>query len=432
MIGSFAYQLIFMAGIATLVFNINPLMKFDGYFILSDLIGISNLRARADHEVKRQLKMRVLGVQGLQSSARNFRELVFLVAYGVAATTYGWFLMISIAGLIAMRLYVIGMILAAFQIGAALYRGGKGLYQYLWHDEEPASVRPRAKRVGWGLAVGVPVLATFFPVLSSQYVLGVVTAVTSTQLRVATPGFVEAIIDPVPDLVAEGQMLVRMRNIDVETLVSEARLGEDAARRAMHVMSRINAADEARQLQVAINAVANRSVAEKTRDELTLHAPHDGRLASVLPRQRIGTFLQTGEVIASIAQGTTQVRAWLNEEQLATSRLEVGGKVSVKIANDRTRTYVGTIHSVAPANKSKFEDLSLTTIGEGTIAYDPITGETLEQVFQLLIDLPELNSQQTLQGLSASVRIGRRYESVGRWTVRQTAKFVNSLFAGAH
>jgi len=262
--------------------------------------------------------------------------------------------------------------------------------------------------------------------------LGVVTAVKSTQLRVATPGFVEAIIDPVPELVTDGQILVRMRNIDVETLVSESRLGEDAARRAMHVMSQINAADEARQLQVVISAVANRAVAEKTHDELILRAPHDGRLASLLPRQRVGTFLQTGEVIASIAQGTTQVRAWLNEEQLATSRLEVGGNVSVKIANDRTRTHVGTIRSVAPANKSKFEDISLTTIGEGTIPYDPTTGETLEQVFELLIDIPELDSQQTLQGLSASVRIGRRYESVGRWTVRQTAKFVNSLFANAH
>jgi putative peptide zinc metalloprotease protein len=432
MIGSFAHQIVFMAGIATLLFNINPLMKFDGYFILSDALGIPNLRARALHEVKRQLKTHMLGIPALRSTASSRRERTVLITYGIAATLYGWMLMISIAGLIATRLLLVGIVLAGFQLGSSIYRGVVDLYRYLWHDEEAAAVRGRAKFVGCVLAIGVPGLVAFCPVPSSQYVLGLVTASKLTHVRVATPGFVESIIHPVPDSVATGQTLVKLRNVDVETELSSARLGELAARQAMHMMRQSAPADEARQLQIAIASVANRVVVEQTREELTLTAPHDGRLASILPRQRVGAFLQTGDVIASIAKGGTQVRAWLNEEQLATSRLDVGKKVGIRIVDDRTRSYEGTIVSVAPANKAIFEDFSLTTLGEGKIPYDPISGQTLEQVFQLLIDLPELDSHETLQGLSVSVRLDRRYESLGHWAIRHTTKFINALFTNTN
>ena len=61
-IGACAYQLIFMAGVAAVFFNANPLMKYDGYFVLSDLLGIPNLRSRSKREAMNTLKHYVLGL----------------------------------------------------------------------------------------------------------------------------------------------------------------------------------------------------------------------------------------------------------------------------------------------------------------------------------------------------------------------------------
>ncbi len=181
---------------------------------------------------------------------------------------------------------------------------------------------------------------------------------------------VDQIVDPIPEHVQAGQELVRLRNVDVETNALATQLSADAARRSMHLASRLSPAEEASQLQAALTEAANHAVAQQTRRELALSAPHAGRLANILPSLRLGTLVQTGEVVATIAEGATQVRAWLNEEQLATARLDIGSKVSLRLASDASRTFTGVIHSIAPANKAKFEDLSLTTVNEGSIPYD--------------------------------------------------------------
>ncbi len=262
------------------------------------------------------------------------------------------------------------------------------MYYYLWHADEVASCRGRAKLVGLLLAISVITLVALCPVLTSQCVSGVVSASRLTHVRASTPGFVDQIVDPVPEHVQAGDELVRLRNVDVEANALASRLSADAARRSMHLMRRLSPADEATQLQAALTEAANDNVAQQTRQELTLSAPHAGRLTYILPSLRLGTLVQTGDVVATVAQGDTQVRAWLNEEQLATARLDIGSKVSLRLASDAARTFTGTIHSIAPANKDKFEDLSLTTVGEGVIPYDPVTRETREKVFQLLIDVP--------------------------------------------
>ena len=46
---SLAYNIMFVASVSTVIFNVNPLMRFDGYYILSDLLEIPNLNQRAMH-----------------------------------------------------------------------------------------------------------------------------------------------------------------------------------------------------------------------------------------------------------------------------------------------------------------------------------------------------------------------------------------------
>ncbi len=89
-LGACAYQIVFMSGVATILFNINPLMKYDGYFILGDMLGISNLQARSVQEVKRVLKARVLGIEGQANSTADARDrLIFLAMASRATFTAG-------------------------------------------------------------------------------------------------------------------------------------------------------------------------------------------------------------------------------------------------------------------------------------------------------------------------------------------------------
>jgi hypothetical protein len=122
------------------------------------------------------------------------------------------------------------------------------------------------------------------------------------------------------------------------------------------------------------------------------------------------------------------VRAWLDEGQLNSANLKVGSTVNVRLADRASHNYCGTILSVAPANAAEFEDLSLTTSGEGDILIDPLTGVTAKSLFQIQVAVSSLNSENVHQEARAFLLVGRNYESIGHWLIRHIHKFVTSIF----
>ena len=426
-IGACAYQLIFMAGVATVFFNANPLMKYDGYFVLSDLLGIPNLRARSKRESMNTLKHYVLGL-ALDSRAANQTERISLLSYGVLSNIYAMTLMISIPLMLASRFQVLGLLIGAIQIGTTLIVVPKQLHEYLFRAAETESVRPRARIVGYALACGVPLLLLLFPVPTGVRIEGVVSAEQSTVIRAKTPGVVLA-VDSVPraDVVAN-QQLLSIENIDAKVAFQTEKAMADAALRSAHFVSRLDVTEGAKQQAVAAERQVTAKSARASAEELTIRAPHAGRLSYILPRRAIGNFVVTGDPVAKLVAGKTIVRAWLDEGQLHSANLKLGSTVSVRLADGASYNYRGTLVSVSPSNAAEFEDLSLTTSGEGEILIDPLTGVTTKPLFQLQIAVPSLDSENVHQEARAFLLVGRNYESIGHWLVRHTEKFVTSIF----
>lgn len=425
-IGSCAYQLVFMAGVATLFFNANPLMKYDGYFILSDLLGIPNLRVKATREVNALLQRRVLGMKS--PFTPNIKDRVTLLLYGVAATIYSTSLIISISALIAIRFHGIGLLLAAFQIGSMLFNSGKKLFNFLLHSDATAPVRPRARIVAGAIAVGVPLLLMLFPVPSRVRVEGVVSADLSSVVRATTAGVITSISAQVGTEVLEGTPLAQLENIETETVRLTEEIAASSALRSAIFVSR---EDPVEGVKLRLKAKQQERQAELARQEagkLTIRAPHEGKIAFVIPEYSTGAFVDIGEPIATVVSGQTIVRAYLTEEQVVAARVKAGEKVSVRFA-DQSASGPAEVISVAPAKTEEFEDLAVTTAGEGSIPVDPNTGKSQQPMFLLRVKVPEVNSDDALQDVRASLLIGRKYESLGSWLFRRTVKFTNSIFA---
>lgn len=426
-IGACAYQLIFMAGVATVFFNANPLMKYDGYFVLSDLLGIPNLRARSKRETLSTLKHYALGLEP-DSPAANQTEHISLLSYGVLSSIYATMLMITIPLMLASRFQVLGLLVGAIQIGTTLFVVPKKLHEYLFHSPETEPVRPRARRVGYALAIGTPLILLLCPIPTGLRIDGVVSAEQSTVLRAKTPGVVLS-VDAVPrtDVVAS-QALITVENIDAKIASQIESAMADTSKRSAHFISRIDLSEGAKRQAIATERQATANAAQASAEELTIRAPHEGRLSYILPKRAVGNYVVTGDPVAKLVSGKTIVRAWLDEGQLHTANIKPGATVSVRMADRASKNYRGTILSVAPANAAEFEDLSLTTSGEGDILIDPLTGLTSKSLFQLQIAVPSLSSEDAAQAVRASVLVGRNYESIAQWLVRHTHKFITSIF----
>jgi putative peptide zinc metalloprotease protein len=111
---------------SSLLFNGNPLLRFDGYYVLSDAIEIPNLAARSNQYLGYLVLKRVFGLKGVRQPVTARGEEPWFVCYGIAAFVYRLLVMFAIALFIAGRFFAVGVVLAlstlAMQVVAPVLR----------------------------------------------------------------------------------------------------------------------------------------------------------------------------------------------------------------------------------------------------------------------------------------------------------------------
>jgi putative peptide zinc metalloprotease protein len=104
--------------ILTLTINLNPFMRFDGYYILSDLLGIPNLQQRSFELARWFLRRFLLGADLPCPENLPWEQRALLIAYGYAVWAYRLFLYSGIALLVYHFFFkVLGLLLFAGEIG---------------------------------------------------------------------------------------------------------------------------------------------------------------------------------------------------------------------------------------------------------------------------------------------------------------------------
>lgn len=117
-VNSLAFCLMAVSFVSTILFNGNPLMKFDGYFLLTDYWGLPNLQSKSLGYLKYLFMNRVLGLTLVGSTAGDTRERTLYLTYGVCAFIYRVFLYTGIVAGVYFRFdKMLGIALALLALG---------------------------------------------------------------------------------------------------------------------------------------------------------------------------------------------------------------------------------------------------------------------------------------------------------------------------
>ncbi len=232
MVQALAFNVMFLASISTLLFNLNPLLRFDGYYLLSDGFDLPNLYSRAQSQVRHLWEKNVLGLPHALPPTEDRREAFWLTFYGVAAAIYRVVLCAGIVLFVAGRFLLIGVLMALFCVVAwLLVPVGRGLHYLV---TSPALDRRRLRAWGGVAAVaGVAiVLLGLVPLPRTVRVPGVVQASEHAWVVAEAPGRVAEILTPSGRTVTAGQGLLRLENpeLSLELEAARARLTEARAR----------------------------------------------------------------------------------------------------------------------------------------------------------------------------------------------------------
>ena len=169
------FNVMLVAGIATVLFNGNPLMRYDGYFILADLLEIPNLAQRGWEYVQYLVKRHAWGIEGVQSPAHAESEQSGCWAMRLAAAAYRAVICPWILLVVMDQLFIVGAVLATSALTVWLVLPCARFIRYLFTSPELAMPQAGALRVACGRGGRVAVLG-FLPAPDKRFADGIVEA----------------------------------------------------------------------------------------------------------------------------------------------------------------------------------------------------------------------------------------------------------------
>ena len=225
-----AYDGIFVASVSTIVFNVNPLMRFDGYYILSDLLDIPNLASRANQHLRHLVERYAFGVRRSESPAGSRSEAAWLTVFATTSGLYKVTVFTTILLVIADRFLLLGIIMAAVCAVAWVITPLLRVIHYLAADPRLERNRLRAGGVTVAAAALAAGLLAVVPVPNGFRAPGILQASVQGVIVNGVPGFVTRILVPSDSRVHAGEPLVQLSNPELDARLREIQAHMDESK----------------------------------------------------------------------------------------------------------------------------------------------------------------------------------------------------------
>ncbi len=435
-VNDLCFNLVMMASLTTIVFNANPLMKFDGYYILSDLLEIPNLYSEGQQHLQYLGRRYILGENVTSTLGWSARD-VFTRVYGIAAFAWRIFICASLVIAASMLFHGMGILLAI--VAVALWVGVP-IVRLLKHVGRPDGLQRYRRR---RLAVTMVAVGTIgFLVLGSVPWPGVKRAAAVVQyeplafVRASSPGFVEKIHVLSGQQVEAGQVIAKLRN---RQLVAEQHDLELAIKQSL-IKSRVfKQSDEMHSYQAEMEQLwsLQDKLSEKREqvDQLTLLAPVAGRVVARELSIRIGTYMQIGDELAAIGDETRkELQIAIPQSDHEPFLAQLGNPINVRISGV---VLTSELASVEPRATMKAPQESMYAALGGPLESRAVDSEQGGRTFELLaphftgvVTLSPTVARDLRVGQSGVVWFGRYQETVGSVLQRQLRKFLPSSLMG--
>ncbi len=404
-----AYNVMFVASVSTLLFNGNPLLRYDGYYILSDLVEIPNLQQRSRQYLYYLVKRYVWAVRNPQSPAHTPGERVWMVFYGLASTVYRVFICTAILLFVADKLFILGAVLAVAALVAwVLVPLGRFLH-YLLAGSELARVRFRAVGTTLLAAGAVAAAVGLVRIPDRCRVEGVVEPERLAVVHAATDGFVERFQPSGRQVTPEGEPLVQARNEDLVARRAglEAERRSAAARRDLARASNELAQAAIFEGQIAVLGDQIARVDEQLAD-LALRAPVAGEWISPDIERVRGAYLRRGDRVGLVATvDRPLIRATAGQQVAALLIQEGTPNVDIRVEGRPDLETRGLRRRILPAGQEHLPSAALGFSAGGSmeVVPDDRSGtRAAERFFEIEVELAAGGPVRLLPGQRVVVR----------------------------
>jgi putative peptide zinc metalloprotease protein len=342
-----AFYLMAISWLSSLLFNANPLMRFDGYFMLADRLALPNLMQRSSRYLQHLIFGRFFGFGTPRNPSRTHREERILVIYGIASGLYRILLGLLIAKVMHARFDKgVGTLLFVATIWLFVLAPLLRSIQLLWQQRSEIQLRPLRTGIAAFFALLILAIAVL-PLASHDVVPCVTFCPNAIQLTSPLNGeLASAELTQRSDLEA-GDSLLQLRVDDLEHALRVAQIDARiiAQQRAVIIARSPDSPELAKLAPEQAEALARTQHAEQDLAQATVQAPAQGRTLEWSPGLGPGRLVHAGEVLGRLlTDQDLAVQAVLTEAEL--SDIQVGDSAQVWFAAYPGRRFAARIEQV--------------------------------------------------------------------------------------
>lgn len=425
------YNVILIGGVSTLLFNGNPLLRFDAYYVLSDMVEIPNLGAKANSYVGYWIQKHILRIEDMYSTAGTRREAMWLWSYSIASFIYRLFIMVAIALFVASKFFIVGILIAFWSLYNMLILPGFKLINKIKASAILQRYHVRLVSFVSGTAVFLLLFLFVIPFPLMSVTEGVLWAPEESQFHVQTNCFISKVLVKQKQPVKKSQLLVRCESpeLEMEVKSSRARLSELKARQ------RASLTEDRSQYEIISDELARvkqeLAIALEKLEGLNIHAPLEGIVNLTNPQDLVGQFAARGRYIGYIQEEKTSVtRVVVSQDDINPVMNDLQG-IDVKLAEFTEETLPAVIKRGTPAATTQLPSRALSVEGGGSIILDPESRDggipvAYDNYFIFDIDLQQMRSKYI--GQRVYVRFHHTAEPVGFRLFRATRRLFLDQF----
>lgn len=407
------YQVLLFTGISALFFNLNPFLKFDGYYILSTYLEMEGLSERGNEYLWAWVRKHILRhpIEMPPASRRQRRILLTfstlaLIYRAVAITIF----VLLLRGIFTNRLgTAVGYLITASLLYLILRKRVRKTVPFVRAELRTAKERfmkwkiSREQMVGVAAVALVLIMPLFPDQVSTDFVLE-----PGAQARVhaAVPGLLSRVNVREGDRVQAGAVLAVLHNPDLEARAAilarqlmEAEHSLLAAQATNDTVAIGKFQQETRQLDAGLTDARTKLAG------LILRSPLAGIVTTPQVEQKTGAYVREGEEFAVVVD-RSEMRARVLVRDLDLEDVRLGALVKLKVRTDPFPTYSGNVEQIMPAAASDQPVAEPEKMERH--------GQELTNYFAVTLDIP--NSKGELrEGMTGNAKIfGRRNPVVYR------------------
>ena len=455
LLNNICLNVMFIGSASTVIFNANPLLRYDGYYILSDYLEIPNMGQKSRAALLSKLRATCLGLPALPRNYLPQQRQISFALYSIASFVYRWFILFVILwmltqifepyGLQFVGHYMITMSLLAL-FGMPIFK----LYKFFSNPKVREKVNPLRGLISAIALVALLLVIFLLPVpqyVSAPFVLRPV----GTTVYVKNPGtLIECKVSP-GQAVKKDEVLATLQNLESDTRLIQVEGQVKVLQKEVDLLSQIENFDTSQVQQLRTRSeqleTAKRQLKNEQRifDSLQLKAPSNG---IVLPPQKrahpnpdsnqlqiwIGTPLDQDNLNAYLLRDAEFCRiakpgryeAILEINQHGIDLVKPDQKVRLMFDEYQGQVFKSRVSAVAP-EKTTFiaEELSQSTGGSLVTTVDEEGRQTsFSSTFQATVPL-ESSEDEFLSGFRGNARIRVGSSPLGAQLIRYIRSVLN-------